>query len=106
VLWWPPAKLAGRLLAPYLAAKAGYARPGPSELTDVEPPYGDEGKGVSTDHDDAVELALTSASASARWGDFEGAMRWLEVAEDLELYLPPAFESKRLAWRELAGKNG
>jgi sulfide:quinone oxidoreductase len=31
VLWWPPAKLAGRLLAPYLAAKAGYARPGPSD---------------------------------------------------------------------------
>jgi sulfide:quinone oxidoreductase len=102
VLWWPPAKLAGRLLAPYLAAKAGYARLGPNELVDVEPPYGDEGKGLSAEHDDVVELALTSASTSARWGDFEGAMRWLEVAEDLELYLPPTFESKRVAWRELA----
>jgi sulfide:quinone oxidoreductase len=106
VLWWPPAKVAGRLLAPYLAAKAGYSKPGHRELADVEPPYGDEGRGLSAEHDDVVELALKSATASARWGDFKGAMRWLEVAEDLDLYLPPDFESKRIDWQERAGRNG
>jgi sulfide:quinone oxidoreductase len=106
VLWWPPAKVAGRLLAPYLAAKSGYPGSAHRELADVEPPYGDDGKGLAAEHDDAVDLALTSARASARWGDHKEAMRWLEVAEDLELYLPPEFESKRIAWQELAGQNG
>ena len=35
-LWWPPGKVAGRHLAPYLAARAGdVPRP---VLTDIEPP--------------------------------------------------------------------
>jgi hypothetical protein len=106
VLWWPPAKVAGRRLTPYLAAKAGYRTSGQTELADVEPPYGDEGRDLSAGHEDVVGLALSSATASARWRDFKGALRWLEVAEDLELYLPPTFEAKRIAWQQLADQNG
>ncbi len=102
VLWWPPAKVAGRLLAPYLARKAGYPASRARELEDVEAPYGDDATDLAADHRDVVELALTSARASARWRDFKGALRWLEVADDLELYLPPAFEAKRIAWQERA----
>jgi sulfide:quinone oxidoreductase len=108
VLWWPPAKVAGRLLAPYLAAKAGYpefagrALSGDHALSDLDAPVGDDGVGVDAGHDDAVGLALTSADADARWRDFRGALRWLEVAEDLQLYLPSEYELKRMSWEELA----
>ena len=71
-------------------------------MTDLDPPYGDEASQAASGHADAVELALASADASARWHDYRGAMRWLEVAEDLELYLPPAYELKRISWQELA----
>jgi sulfide:quinone oxidoreductase len=104
-LWWPPAKVAGRLLAPYLAAKAGYARSKHGELADVEPPYDETGRDLSADHDDVVGLALSAANSSARWRDFDGALRWLEVAEDLELYLRPGDEAKRAAWQELAASD-
>jgi sulfide:quinone oxidoreductase len=105
VLWWPPAKIAGRYLAPYLARKAGYPTSGHKELADVEPPYGDEGQGLAAEHADVVALALSSAEGSARWRDFKGALRWLEVAEDLELYLPPAYEAKRIAWESRAAES-
>jgi sulfide:quinone oxidoreductase len=105
LLWWPPSKIAGRLLAPYLAAKAGYGTDAKRPLADLDPPYGDDASQVASGHADAVELAYASADASARWHDYRGAMRWLEVAEDLELYLPPAYERKRISWQELA-RNG
>ena len=41
-LWWPPAKVAGKYLAPYLAARTGYAARKPA-LADLEPPPGDDG---------------------------------------------------------------
>jgi sulfide:quinone oxidoreductase len=102
VLWWPPAKVAGRLLAPYLAAKAGYPTPSGHPLLDLEAPVGDDGVDVDAGHADVVDVALTSADANARWRDFRGALRWLEVAEDLELYLPSEYELKRISWQELA----
>lgn len=105
LLWWPPSKIAGRLLAPYLAGKAGYGDEAKAPLTDLDPPYGDDASQAASGHADAVELALASADANARWHDYRGAMRWLEVVEDLELYLPPAYERKRMSWQELA-KNG
>src|SRR5204862_2419542 len=55
ILWWPPAKLAGRLLAPYLAAKAGY-RAG-RDLADLEAPVG-PGLVAAPDHEDVVALAF------------------------------------------------
>src|SRR6266508_96814 len=102
VLWWPPAKIAGRLLAPYLAEKAGYSGAARKQLTDLQAPIGDDPERLSEEHEDVVRLALDSADANARWRDFRGALRWLEVAEDLELYLPGTYEAKRIAWTELS----
>lgn len=103
-LWWPPAKVAGKYLAPYLAAKAGYrASNGP--LEDLEAPYGEDATDVESGHEDTVGLALSSADATARWRDFPGALRWLEVAEDLQLYLPHEYELKRISWQELGRRS-
>jgi hypothetical protein len=100
VLWWPPAKVAGKFLAPYLAAKAGYKTP-QRPLEDLAAPVGDLATDIDSGHEDAVAVALSSASASAEARDFRGALRWLEVAEDLDLYLPSEYELKRISWREL-----
>jgi sulfide:quinone oxidoreductase len=100
VLWWPPAKVAGKFLAPYLAAKAGYRAP-VRPLEDLTAPPSDLATDIESGHEDAVAVALSSASASAEARDFRGALRWLEVAEDLDLYLPSEYELKRISWREL-----
>ena len=100
VLWWPPAKIAGEHLAPYLMAKAGYRAPDRA-LADLAPPPGDDATDLEAGHEDVVRLALGSADAHARSRDFAGALRWLEVAEDLDLYLPGEYERKRISWTEL-----
>jgi sulfide:quinone oxidoreductase len=82
-LWWPPAKVAGRYLAPYLA----------ETRTDV--PLHD----AHTDHHPALELALDAADANAGWGDFGGALRWLDAAERMNVALPPDYAQKRVRWR-------
>lgn len=102
VLWWPPAKVAGRLLAPYLAAKAGYRTKTDRPLADLAPPPGDRAGAEASDHADVVAVALRSAELDAGHGDYPGALRWLEVAEDLELYLPDRYEHKRVSWQEKA----
>jgi sulfide:quinone oxidoreductase len=71
-LWWPPAKIVGRRLAPFLAAAAGLDAPS-------EPPPGDAGT-VS------VEVALDPATAQVSTAprippDIEGATDEVEVAE-------------------------
>jgi len=95
-LWWPPAKIAGRYLAPYLAT----ARPSPLSsgmLTDRAPvpgpPVSDE------EHEDALALALLLADCDARWGDYPSALNALDAAEALEGALPPEYEAKRHEWR-------
>jgi sulfide:quinone oxidoreductase len=100
ILWWPPAKVAGRHLAPYLASRAGYRDSGDT-LADLEAPYGEDAAEVRSGHADVVKLALSSADAKAHERDFGAALRWLEVAEDLELYLPRSYELKRTSWQEL-----
>jgi sulfide:quinone oxidoreductase len=94
-LWWPPAKIAGRYLAPYLAT----ARPSllsSGELADripvPGPPVSEE------EHADALALALLLADCDARWGDFASALNALDAAEALEGGLPPEYEDKRRAW--------
>lgn len=104
VLWWPPAKVAGKYLAPYLAARAGYRTDGRA-LADLDAPHLDDPSEVESGHDDVVGLALSSAEASARWRDFPGALRWLEVAENLDLYLPREYELKRISWQGLARRT-
>lgn len=97
-LWWPPAKIAGRYLAPYLHARAGYPRRGPKSLEDLGPRSGAE-EGDDEGHEDVVALALATAEVEAKAGHPGAALRWLEVVEDLELYLPREYELKREAWR-------
>lgn len=58
------------------------------------------------DHRDAVELALTAANADARWRDYEGALRWLGVAERLNLALPVGYAEKRRRWRDARRSRG
>jgi len=102
VLWWPPGKVAGRYLTPFLAGVAGYRGPA-KPLRDLTPPPGEDPLNVASGHEDAVAMSLESADAAAGEHDYKGAMRWLEVAEDLELYLPTEYELKRISWQELAG---
>jgi sulfide:quinone oxidoreductase len=98
ILWWPPSKIAGRWLAPYLARKAGGHTGIPSELIDVEPPVIADLADSSSDHEDLVSMALDSADIHAAERDFARALDWLKVAEDLDLYLPPDYELKRVSW--------
>ena len=104
-LWWPPAKVAGRYLAPYLATRAGYEVP-KADLVDLEPPPGEDATLVDSDREDIVAMALASAKTDAAERRFGSALRWLEIAEDLELYLPREYELDRAAWQELARRGG
>jgi sulfide:quinone oxidoreductase len=95
-LWWPPAKIAGRYLAPYLAT----ARPAPlaehilaDRVAIPGPPVTDQ------EQQDALELALLLADSDARWGDYSSALNALDAAEALQGALPPEYEAKRRAWR-------
>jgi sulfide:quinone oxidoreductase len=92
-LWWPPAKVAGRLLAPYLSRRMG-ALVEESELVDLP-----LSEGRDADHREAFELSLRWADLDAREGDPRRALHWLEVAESLELALPSDYERKREEWR-------
>lgn len=98
-LWWPPGKVAGRLLAAYLDRRDG-GIPQP-EAYDLDPSA--SGRASAEEHEEAVKLALAAADADARWGDIKGALRWLDVAERLDLALPESYARKRQEWsRELS----
>ena len=95
-LWWPPAKIAGRYLGPFLAT----ATPKPlssallSDRAAMGGPPPDEGE-----YEDAVELALMLADCDAKWGDYGAALGALDAAEALTGALPPEYEHKRRRWR-------
>jgi sulfide:quinone oxidoreductase len=96
-LWWPPAKIAGRYLAPYLAT----ARPRPLEpvvLADRAAVPGSSD--ADAEYHDALELALLLADCDARWGDYRSALQALDAANALEGALPPEYEAKRREWRD------
>jgi sulfide:quinone oxidoreductase len=93
-LWWPPGKVAGRYLAPYLATQSGDVPRPP--LTDIEPPSPAK---PETTLADALDMTLVAADASARADDFEGALRWLAAAEQLNVVLPIEYGRKGRAWR-------
>ncbi len=102
ILWWPPTKVAGSRLGPYLAARSSGQRGAVERFHDVEAVPGDRPLAHRSGHGDAFALALSSAQAAADRREFRRAVGWLQVAEDLELRLPASFQTKRIAWRELA----
>jgi sulfide:quinone oxidoreductase len=99
-LWWPPGKVAGRYLAPFLAT----ARPpviGTEPLVDrVATGY----RPADPEADEALQLALLLADQDADAGDFAQALHALDAAAALRGgVLPSDAAAKRDAWRaELA----
>jgi len=86
----PVAKVAGRYLVPYLSSH-GSTSAVPLVRRRAELGY---------EHAAALELALEAADAAAGWGDMRGALRWLGVAEGLNIVLPPEYAAKRDEWRQ------
>jgi sulfide:quinone oxidoreductase len=100
-LWWPPAKIAGRYLAPYLStARPALQQPGllADRVAIPGPALAD------AEYHDALELALLLAEGDARWGDYRSALTALEAAEALEGALPAEYETKRRMWLEEAAR--
>ena len=96
-LWWPPGKIAGRYLSPYLARLARPS-PEPPAFADRESPAGAESVDAA-DHEAAVDLALLMADEEARSGSSWRALEWLEAAEGLNGVLPPEYVTKRRRWQ-------
>jgi sulfide:quinone oxidoreductase len=98
-LWWPPSKVAGRYLAPYLAGRSPLTR---SEVLEDRPPSREDPLKLRRRHDEARELALTFAERDAAQRDFESALHWLDVLERIDGVLPPGFLHKRAIWQSHA----
>ncbi len=99
-LWWPPIKVAGPRLGPYLAQRWSIdtEEPGLEQTEDLEPARDER------EHEAALQLALDFAEIDAREGDYGEALRWLEVAERLNVTLPAEYVERRDRWRAaLAG---
>ena len=94
-LWWPPGKVAGRYLAPYLST----ARPaslGDEPLVDRAP---GAGGGAADDRDAALDLALLLADEDAEAGDLPQALHALDAAAALAGgVLPAAYAERRRRW--------
>jgi hypothetical protein len=95
-LWWPPTKVAGSYLGPYIAAKLG-EEPGPGELVDLATPADSDAD--AAEHEGAIALILAAADADAAADDYEGALRWLGLAEQLDLVIPARYVPRRYEWR-------
>ena len=100
-LWWPPTKIAGRYLGPYLArtSRLGHRLPLEDRPTSTRDPGA-----LQTAHHEARELALVFAEADAHGGDFRSALSWLEVLERLDGLLPEGYLEKRDAWQTLMSR--
>jgi sulfide:quinone oxidoreductase len=95
-LWWPPGKVAGRYLAPYLStARPVSLRDEP--LIDRVP--GASPPGDPAEHDAALDLALFLADEDAAVGDFAQALHALDAAAALSGgVLPAAYAERRERW--------
>jgi hypothetical protein len=98
-LWWPPIKVAGPRLGPYLARRWSLGdddEPGLDRTEDLAPPRDER------EHEAALRLSLDFAEIDAREGDYEEALRWLGVAERLNVTLPAEYVERRDQWRAAA----
>jgi sulfide:quinone oxidoreductase len=98
-LWWPPTKIAGRYLAPYLSRHVSVGRE--DELVDRTPVGSKEAAQADAEHQEARTLALTFAKSDADHGDYRSALTWLETVEQLDGFLSPALLDRRADWRRL-----
>jgi sulfide:quinone oxidoreductase len=98
-LWWPPSKIAGRHLAPYLSGHSALTRD--ETLTDRPASSRDPAR-VDESHDDARQLALAFADRDAADRHFRSALEWLEVIERLDGLLPAGYLQKRADWEARA----
>jgi sulfide:quinone oxidoreductase len=98
-LWWPPSKIAGRYLAPYLA---GHSPLTCGQTLQDRPPCTQDRATLRESHDEARELALTFVEHDAAGGHFKSALQWLEVLEQIEGVLPPGYLHKRADWQARA----
>jgi sulfide:quinone oxidoreductase len=97
-LWWPPTKIAGRYLGPYLAHCSALG--GRVSLED-RPASTRSPDALQEAHAEARELALTFALADARSGDYQSALSWLDVIERIDGALPSGYLEKRDTWSTL-----
>jgi sulfide:quinone oxidoreductase len=87
-LWWPPGKIAGRFLTPFLATPTGSG----GSLQDRQPgPEPDE-----------LDLIVQAAEEEAAAGDHETAAQILDDAEAWLGPLPPDAAKRRDSWRRPA----
>lgn len=93
-LWWPPGKVAGRYLAPYLAEQHDLARIPELARTAPEP-----SADASQARDDQRRLALAFARADADWSDYRSALRWLQILEWLDGTLSREHSDLRERWQ-------
>ena len=78
-LWWPPGKVAGRYLAPYL----GTARPVDLGSEPLRDRAAAAGASPAADRDEAYQLALLLAEEDAKFGDYRQALHALDAAAAL-----------------------
>jgi sulfide:quinone oxidoreductase len=84
-LWWPPTKIAGRYLGPFLAHEAHAG--GTPMLVDRMAPT--DAERAARDRDEVRRMAADLARAEARWGDHHAALHWLDAVERLDGVLGP-----------------
>jgi sulfide:quinone oxidoreductase len=94
-LWWPPSKVAGRLLGPYLADAPSVG--GLVELEERSPAH--NGKRAARDREELRRIAIDMAEADARFGDYRSALRWLQTIEWLDGTLTEHLASMRERWQ-------
>jgi sulfide:quinone oxidoreductase len=94
-LWWPPSKIAGRYLAPYLAGHSALNR---GEELEDRPPSTEDAQTQRESHEEARDLAVTFAERDAADGHFKSALEWLTVLEQIDGVLPPGYVEKRADW--------
>jgi sulfide:quinone oxidoreductase len=87
-LWWPPGKIAGRYLTPFVAGGAAAGT-----LVDRE----------SSDGADGFELLLQAAEQDTAAGDHRSAVQTLDDAEAWLGPLPSSAARRRDGWRKLIG---
>ena len=98
-LWWPPGKVAGRYLAPYLAT----ARPVPLSSEPLVDRVATANPDPAPDSEDALELVLMLAEEDARAGDYAQALHALDAAAALRGgALPARAAEQRTRWQAAA----